>query len=100
MHIYIYINIYISIYIYIYIYIYTYYKVICMCISIFTLSFLVTDVGRVNGLATDWVSRHVYWTDEERQTIEMTDYNGDQRKIVLNKDMKWPRGIVLDPLDG
>ena len=61
--------------------------------------FLFTDISRCNGVAVDWISHHVYWTDETRQTVEMADYSGQYRRILVHVGLRWPRGIVVDPID-
>ncbi|XP_052818952.1 low-density lipoprotein receptor-related protein 4-like isoform X2 [Mya arenaria] len=61
---------------------------------------LVDDVGEINGLTVDWVSQHVYWTDAERRTVEVSDYEGRSRRVLVSTDLQAPRGIVASPLFG
>ncbi|XP_053401221.1 uncharacterized protein LOC123549544 [Mercenaria mercenaria] len=61
---------------------------------------IVYDVGEVNGLTVDWVSRHIYWTDLERKTIEVSNYDGSARRIIVSSDLKTPRAIVASPIYG
>ena len=67
--------------------------------SYYAIIFLFADVSRCNGVAVDWLSSHIYWTDESRQTVEMADYTGQYRRILVHVGLKWPRGIVVDPID-
>ena len=53
----------------------------------------------MNGLAVDWVGGNVYWTDGVRGTIEMCDYYGNNRKVIVT-GLGDPRGIALDPIRG
>lgn len=60
----------------------------------------ILDVGEINGLTVDWVSRHVYWTDVERKTVEVADYAGVNRRVLVSTGLEAPRGIVASPLFG
>ena len=64
-----------------------------------TLVFL-SDVKEVNGLTVDWVSRHIYWTDAQTGLIEMSDYDGLYRRIIVSSGLMLPRGIYADPING
>ncbi|PRD29637.1 UNVERIFIED_CONTAM: Vldlr [Trichonephila clavipes] len=50
--------------------------------------------------AKDWIYDHIYWTDNVRNKIEVTDKTGKIRKTIVSKDLEEPRAIVVDPLDG
>ena len=54
----------------------------------------------VNGLSVDWVSKHVYWTDQDRRTVEISDYNGRNRRILISSGLRRPRGVLVDPING
>jgi hypothetical protein len=60
----------------------------------------IVDVGEVNGLTVDWVSRHIYWTDLERKTVEVANYDGSSRRVIVSSDLKSPRAIVASPIYG
>ena len=57
-------------------------------------------MGEANGLAVDWVSRHVYWTDAARRSVEVAEYDGSNRRVLTIDGLQAPRGIVVDPNDG
>lgn len=59
-----------------------------------------SDVDEINGLTADWVSAHVYWTDVHRKTVEVADYDGKSRRVLVSDDLKTPRSIVAAPLFG
>ena len=61
----------------------------------------VKNDAKVNsdGLAVDWIYRHLYWTDFERNTIEMADFDGNMRKTIVSR-LQQPRAIAFDPLQG
>lgn len=50
------------------------------------------------GLAVDWLSQQVYWTDIDSRTIEVSDYDGKVRILLLTRDdgLSGPRAITLD----
>ncbi|XP_048254821.1 uncharacterized protein LOC124138972 isoform X1 [Haliotis rufescens] len=61
---------------------------------------ILRDVEECNGLSVDWISNHVYWTDAQKQTIEVANYDGSGRRILIGFDLDKPRGIVVDPVYG
>ena len=50
-----------------------------------------------DGLAVDWVGRNLYWCDKGSDTIEVSDLDGNYRKILLNQGLQEPRAIAVDP---
>jgi len=60
----------------------------------------VTEVEEVNGLSVDTAAQHIYWTDAQRQRIEMSDYDGKNRRVVIHVDLLTPRAVVVDAVDG
>ncbi|XP_038067564.1 low-density lipoprotein receptor-related protein 4-like [Patiria miniata] len=53
--------------------------------------------GRVRGIAVDWLSKLLYWTDSLLNHITVASYDGRHRKILLRDDMDQPGGIAVDP---
>uniref|UniRef100_A0A3Q3BE47 Low-density lipoprotein receptor-related protein 2-like n=1 Tax=Kryptolebias marmoratus TaxID=37003 RepID=A0A3Q3BE47_KRYMA len=49
------------------------------------------------SIAVDWVARNLYWTDSVMENIEVSTLDGRFRKVLLNKNITSPRGLVLDP---
>ncbi len=58
------------------------------------------DISEVNGISVDWESRHVYWTDAQAQLIQVADYEGENRRVLLSADLQQPRGVFADPING
>lgn len=53
------------------------------------------------GVAVDWVSRRIYWTDSKKDTIEASSIeNSENRVIIISDDLINPRGIAVDPSRG
>ena len=50
------------------------------------------------GLAVDWLSQQVYWSDIDSKTIEVSDYEGSVRALLLTRDdgLSGPRAVALD----
>ena len=67
----------------------------------------VISVGlrRPEGLAVDWVTKKLYWTDLrdsdwETNGIEVSNLDGTQRKVLFWQNLDQPRAIAVDPLTG
>ncbi|XP_071510756.1 low-density lipoprotein receptor-related protein 6-like [Diadema antillarum] len=50
----------------------------------------------VEGMAVDWLTKTLYWTDNPRGTIEVSRYDGSFRTILLKDNVLRPRNIVID----
>lgn len=62
--------------------------------------FLFSDVQEVSDLSVDWVSNHIYWTDTKAKTIEIANYDGSARRVLVSRNLRGPRNIVVDPVSG
>ena len=68
---------------------YFYYSTICC-----------TDKESPDGLAIDWITEKLYWTDSGLKTIEVCQLDGKHRKVLYYDMIDAPRGIALDPRNG
>ena len=50
------------------------------------------------GLAVDWVTKKLYWTEAGMDRIEIANYDGSDRSILLWEDLDRPRDILVDPI--
>jgi sugar lactone lactonase YvrE len=61
-------------------------------------------VVKADGLAVDWIYRHLYWTDSSKESlvssIQVSDLEGGFRKTLLTEGLQQPRSIAVDPLEG
>lgn len=54
----------------------------------------------LDGLAVDWLYKHIYWTDAGSDKIKVSDYDGLKRKTLINSGLDEPRAICVDPENG
>lgn len=64
------------------------------------ISTFVENVATPEGIAIDWVSRVIFWTDPTNKTIEVAHLETKKRKVLFNKDLHNPRGIAVHPNRG
>lgn len=50
------------------------------------------------GLALDWLTNKIYWTDADTARIEVANTNGSMRSLLIWEDLSKPRDIVVDPI--
>ena len=61
--------------------------------------FLEHGLDACQGLAVDWMSRNLYWTDEGRGTISVARLDdATKRRMLIN--VPYPRSIAIDPKRG
>ncbi|XP_064646344.1 low-density lipoprotein receptor-related protein 1-like isoform X2 [Lineus longissimus] len=51
----------------------------------------------LRGLAVDWISKRIYWTDAGQDKIEMANFDGTDRRTVISTDLDQPHRIVAHP---
>ncbi len=49
------------------------------------------------GLAIDWVSDRIYWTDAETRRVEMASLDGSVQKTIAETNLDKPHAIAVDP---
>lgn len=61
----------------------------------------ISDILSPEGIAVDWISRRIYWTDSTKDTIEVASLDDAKlRAVLVRKDLVNPRGIAVDPHHG
>ena len=59
---------------------------------------VVTDgLGVVEGIAVDWTSDLLYYTDTTHDMIGVIHTSGAPRKVIIESGLHQPRSIALDP---
>lgn len=60
--------------------------------------FMGEDIISPEGVAVDWISRRLYWTDSTKDTIEVANLDDPkQRSVIVREHLVNPRGIAVDP---
>lgn len=52
------------------------------------------------GLALDWITNKLYWTDAGTNRIEVSTLDGSKRALLVWQNLLKPRDIVVNPLQG
>lgn len=60
----------------------------------------ITNTDDSTGLAIDWSSHNIYWTDGATQRIEVSRLDGSSHRTLIWQGLKKPKSIVLDPKKG
>ena len=58
------------------------------------------DLGDVHGLAVEWASNMIYWTDFSKGRVGVASLDGSRRKLLFVEDVGKPRGVALYPKKG
>ena len=65
---------------------------------------LSTGISNAQGLAIDWVSRNMYWTnvneDPKKSSIHIARLDGSFRNEIEVGELHNPRSIVIEPMGG
>lgn len=59
-----------------------------------------SNIGQIKGIAVEWESGLIYWTDYTNRRIEVAQLDGKNRRILISKDIRNPLGIAVDPRRG
>ena len=61
---------------------------------------VVSSVSSPEGIAVDWATKKIYWTDGGHNVIEVAEFDGSHRLTLFYNDIYDPRAIVVDPFHG
>ncbi|KAI1237378.1 Low-density lipoprotein receptor-related protein 1B [Lamprotornis superbus] len=61
---------------------------------------ITNGLGRVEGIAVDWIAGNIYWTDHGFNLIEVARLNGSFRYVVISQGLEQPRSIAVHPEKG
>lgn len=71
-----------------------------LCFFLTTKVIIRDDLGQVEGIAVEWESGLIYWTDYIYERIEVARLDGSSRKTLFTSSLFYPRGIAVDPKSG
>ncbi|XP_043910917.1 low-density lipoprotein receptor-related protein 2-like [Protopterus annectens] len=54
-------------------------------------------IVKPDGIAVDWVGRHIYWTDAGNNRVEVALLDGRYRKMLITTDLGQPAAIAVNP---
>ncbi|XP_072468339.1 low-density lipoprotein receptor-related protein 2 isoform X2 [Notamacropus eugenii] len=54
-------------------------------------------IVRPDGIAVDWVGRHIYWSDASTNRIEVAKLDGRYRKWLVSSQLDQPAAVVVNP---
>ncbi|XP_066593822.1 low-density lipoprotein receptor-related protein 6 isoform X2 [Prorops nasuta] len=63
-----------------------------------TMTIVNSSLMSADGLACDWYTGKIYWTDGEKNRIEVISIDGLYRKVLFWTDIYQPRAIALVPM--
>ena len=61
---------------------------------------IISNIGVCDGLAVEWRTSQLYWTDITSDTISVSDLSGNNQRSLLSLGLEKPRDIALDPDHG
>lgn len=61
---------------------------------------IINGVFMPDGLACDWITNKIYWTDSESNRIEVASIDGQHRKVLFWTEFDQPRAIAVVPMEG
>lgn len=62
-----------------------------------TQNVITSGLDTSEGIAIDWYTDKIYWTDGKTNRIEVTTLNGKYQKVLFWSDLEMPRAIALVP---
>ena len=58
---------------------------------------IINKTGIYDGLAVEWKTSQLYWTDALNNDISVSDLEGDNQRVLISSGLDEPRGIAVDP---
>jgi len=59
-----------------------------------------STLGEIDGLAVEWESDLIYWTDKTNHRIEVAQLDGKNRRALITSGTRRPLEITVDPRKG
>ena len=61
---------------------------------------IISNVGVCDGLAVEWRTSQLNWTDTTHDKISISDLAGNNQRTLFSSGLDEPRDIALDPDSG
>ena len=61
---------------------------------------VIADIGICRGLAVQWRTSQLYWTDQLFDKISVSDLDGNSQNDLISLGLDRPQDIALDPDNG
>ena len=58
------------------------------------------DVCFLGGVAVDWISNKLFWSDSGTSKIEVSHLDGSSRSVLIWEGLEKPRALALHPIKG
>ena len=58
-----------------------------------------SGISGPEGLTLDWMEQKLYWVDDVKNTVEVVNTDGTDRR-VLKSGLAHPQDVTVDPLEG
>ena len=59
-----------------------------------------SNLGEIDGLAVEWESDLIYWTDYTNERIQVAQLDGKNRRSLITSGIRLPKEIAVDPRKG
>ncbi|GFU58759.1 low-density lipoprotein receptor-related protein 5 [Nephila pilipes] len=53
------------------------------------------DISWPNGIAVDYDTKRIYWTDAKKRCIASSDFNGEKRQMITKDDIPHPFALTV-----
>ncbi|XP_068706774.1 uncharacterized protein [Montipora foliosa] len=61
---------------------------------------IISNIGVCDGLAVEWRTSQLYWSDTIHDSISVSDLSGNNQRSVISAGLDKPRDIAVDPDSG
>ena len=61
---------------------------------------IISNIGVCDGLAVEWRTSQLYWSDTTHDSISVSDLSGNNQRSVISAGLDEPRDVAVDPDSG
>ncbi|XP_071103874.1 low-density lipoprotein receptor-related protein 2-like [Haliotis cracherodii] len=63
----------------------------------FAQSLKISGLQQPEGLAVDWVTKNIFWTDSVKKTVSVAKSDGRYQRTIVSKNLHSPSAIAVNP---